>query len=313
MHFGETESRIIALIGAKESGKSNYISVLINELKTKIAAQFGASFSEVDDQTMERYNRDFRRYTYVERVAITTTRSANADPNVRTPLIYRLDMEKDNLIGSNIQTTYVVFFDTAGEDLVSGENMERVTKYIAKAQGIIFLIDPLQILSLQDLLRQKNIRLPVENTDPQSIMIRTANLIRDEHRMPLNKKIKTPIAFTFSKIDAVLPLMDPSTPVRLDPEHYGFFDLEDFERVNTSMCTYLDKWVGPGFNMFPKLHFENYAYFGLSALGSAPDPDTNEIVKGVVPHRIADPFLWILYQLKLINETRRSQAPLRFF
>lgn len=309
--FGEAENKIIALIGSRASGKSHYIAVLINELNRKIASQFYAAFTAVDEQTIQRYRIDFWKKIYAERIEIRKTISAATNLDVRIPLIYRLDTKNSGLGRGDIRTTYMVFFDTAGDDLINSETMERITKYIAKSDGIIFLLDPLQIPSIQDLLRKMNIPLLSEkttDTDPQEIIIRAANLIRRENGMPLNKMIKTPIAFTFSKIDALFPLLDQSDGVRYPSSHEGFFDLDDFAEVDGSMRMYLDKWIGPGFDMFIKLHFENHAYFGLSALGSAPRD--GKIEQGVAPHRVADPFLWLLTKLGLITAMHGAQAPL---
>jgi len=305
--FGETDSHTIALLGTIESGKSHYITVLIHELKKHVAADFNAAFSEMDDQTIKRYKEDFHKRLYINRVVIKKTASARTDISVRYPLIYRLSIEKKK----QIQASSMVFFDTAGDDLEEMDKMETETKYIARAQGLIFLIDPLQIPQLRDRVRDRNVLIPREIIDPGHIVTRLANLVRDSSGIAHDAKIDTPIAFAFSKIDAVLPFMQPDTPVKWDSNHGGFFDLEDFEQVNESMHDHLANWIGRGFEMFLRHNFTNYAFFGVSALGSAPD-ESGQIRKGIAPHRVVDPFLWVLYKLGKIKGSKGSQAPLSF-
>ena len=60
----------------------------------------------------------------------------------------------------------------------------------------------------------------------------------------------------------------------------------------------MDEWMGKELINKVSKNFENYGFFGLSALGSNPDMD-NKIPK-FRPFRVADPFLWILSEQRLV-------------
>ncbi len=303
--FGSTDVHTIALIGAKEVGKSHYIAILINELTNRVGMNFDASLNALDEQTIRRYNQDFRRHIYVNREVIPATLSARARINVRYPLAYRFSIRRRWVMPfDGLRVSSLVFFDTAGEDLTHMDLMSTETKYLANSDGIIFLLDPLQIPAVRDRVGSAT-PLPSENTDPQEIIGRAATLIRQMRGMNTTAPIKTPVALAFSKLDAIRTLFDPGSPVHEASRHEGFFDVTDAQRVNDNMRAYLSQWVGPGLDLFLRHNFENHSYFGLSALGSAPDSQ-GHLPSGVAPFRVEDPLLWILYQLGIVPGRRKN-------
>ena len=78
------------------------------------------------------------------------TRSANVrgEVAVRKPLIYEMMIPLDAK-GRRVHKYTFVFYDTAGEDLKNEAIMKTVNRYICKASGLIFLLDPMQIMQLR--------------------------------------------------------------------------------------------------------------------------------------------------------------------
>jgi len=304
--FGASDVRTIALIGAKESGKSHYIAVLINELTHRVGMSFNASLNALDEQTIRRYKEDFRRWVYVDHVTIPPTSSGRVQGSVRYPLAYRFSIKKHSGLTplNGIRVTSLVFFDTAGEDLNNIDLMSTETKYLANSDGIIFLLDPLQIPAVRNLLDHRT-ELPGENTDPQEIIGRAATLIREMRQLNPSQKLKMPVALAFSKIDAVRSLFEPGSPVHEASRHDGAFDTTDCQRVSDNLRAHLSQWVGPGLDLFLQHNFKTYSYFGLSAIGSQPDRQ-GRLPFGVAPFRVDDPLLWILYQLGIVTGRRKS-------
>lgn len=303
--FGSTEVHTIALIGAKEAGKSHYIAVLVNELTNRIGMAFNASLNALDEQTIRRYREDFRRYVYVDRVTIPTTPSGRQQgSSVRYPLTYRFSIKRPSWFPFNgLRVSSLVFFDTAGEDLKDIDLMSTETKYLANSDGIIFLLDPLQIPAVRHQLSQTT-NLPQENTDPHDIVGRAAILIRQMRQLNPTQKITTPVALAFSKIDVVRSLFEPNSPVNQASLHNGHYDVVDGEQMNDNMRSYLSQWIGGGFDLFLQHNFENYSYFGVSSLGSQPDSN-GHLGSGVAPFRVEDPLLWILHKLGIVRGRRR--------
>ena len=79
---------------------------------------------------------------------------------------------------------------------------------------------------------------------------------------------------------------------------YVVGDEIDFEDANQEMQSLVENWLGMELYQTVSSQFSNFAFFGLSALGSNPDMD-NKIPK-FRPFRVADPFLWILMQEKIV-------------
>lgn len=296
--FGTTDSFTIALIGAKEVGKSNYIAVLIHELMNRVGQQFNWSLSAIDEQTRRRYRNDFGRYLYERREVVPTTDSARVRMDVRYPLAYRLVLEQRRLgLFSHRRATSLVFFDTAGEDMKCIDVMSTEAKYIANSDGLIFLLDPLQIQSVRDRLANQ-IQLPQEAHDPQEILECVDDLVRRMRNIKPPVKIDTPVAVAFSKIDAVRPLIDPGSPIHHASLHAGRFDVADADVMNANMRSHVAEWGGACIDRFLYNNFATYSYFGLSALGTSPD--AGRLPMGVSPFRVEDPFLWMLHRFGVI-------------
>lgn len=121
----------------------------------------------------------------------------------------------------------------------------------------------------------------------------------------MDKLIDIPVAVAFSKIDAVESLIDPSSCINYPSSHVskGYFDLADFEDVNGTMESLVRNWGGENFANQLSSNFKEYAYFGLTALGC--NPESNRIAK-LRPHRVEDPFLWLLYKYKFIKGEKRK-------
>lgn len=303
--LGKIGSKTIALIGAKETGKSNYIAVLVNELTNRVGARFNASFNTLDEQTRKRYNEHFRRYIYDLHEVVPITRSARAQFDVRSPLIYRFSLERRRfLVGNGLRVMSLVFFDTAGEDLTDVDLMSTEARYLANSDGIVFLLDPLQVRAVRDRLAG-SVQLPLEHSDPLDIIGRVVELVRKARSLAAATLIETPVALAFSKIDVIRSLVEPSSPVHQASNHDGYFDLTDAERINESMRAYVTEWTGGGMHTFLKHNFKTFAYFGLSALGSSPDT-AGRLPMGAAPFRVEDPFLWILHYHGIVPGKRGS-------
>ena len=298
--IGHNKNYIISVIGAKEAGKSHYLAVLINLFKKNLL-DLNLTISPVNDETINRYTRDFYEPVFENGVTIDATKSGTALNN--QPLVYTL-----NVIGKGIfddcaikKSVTLVFFDTAGEDLNDEDVMSTVNKYIYRSSGIILLIDPLQILSVRSQVSDTT-NLPIVNTETADILTRTTNLIEKGVRLKPTEKIKAPLAISFSKFDAVLSLIDPQFQLQAVADHTKGFDNDDFESINSEMLSLLELWGGQDIVQLAQTRYKNFGFFGLSALGC--NPHGSDKVTAVVPKRVEDPFLWLLYKNGIIKRAR---------
>lgn len=297
LNIGTAKNYPISIIGAKESGKSNYVAVLINQLKNETGRSFNCSLMACGDKTLNRYRTEFYDPLYRHRTCVRGSDAGDVEP-----LIYSLIFQrKGGLFKKAVNDAVsLTFFDTAGENLTNLDSMQTFNRYLYHSSGIILLLDPLQLPKVRDELEGK-IRLPQENTDVTEILNRTIEIIREgTGNTDLRKKIDIPLAISFTKIDAVESLLDPASCLKNDSVHInkGGFDKVDFQDTNEEMQSLVENWLGLELFQAVSTQFSNFAFFGLSALGSNPDME-NKIPK-FRPFRVADPFLWILAQEKII-------------
>ena len=298
MGIATTKNYHIAIIGAKESGKSNYIAILINQLKNDIGKYFDCSLMACGDYTLNRYKKDFYDPIFRGRVCVGATDAGDVEPLIYTLLFQRQGKLFKKPVNDAINLT---FFDTAGENLNSISSMHTHNRYLIHASGIILLLDPLQLPAVRRELEGK-IRLPEENTDVNMILQRVVEIIRvGSGQTDMTKKLEMPIAIAFTKIDAVDSLLDPASCLKNDSTHIrrGAFDRTDFNDSNEEMQSLVENWLGSELQQNVSNSFNNFAFFGLSSLGSNPDID-NKIPK-FRPFRVADPFLWVLAREGIIK------------
>ena len=283
--FAEARSRSMALIGTKASGKSHFIAVVLHELEHKIGPRFKGALTVLDDPTRKRIDDDLYPRLYKSGVVLEATQSAVGSSATRDPLVTRLSLGSKN---SNL-----VFFDAAGEDLQSLDIMEREGRYITQSDGLILLIDPLQIQRVRDDL-EGSVELPADTFDVYSMLGRLSGLMREARGIPAKKPIDVPLAIAISKIDALRGLLPDSHPVFALPIHDGRFDRGVARNISESLRAEAVSWVGERLDGFLKQEFANYCFFGVSALGDSPV--NGRLRNGVSPHRVEDPVLWMLDQ-----------------
>jgi GTPase SAR1 family protein len=296
---GQIDQRIIAIIGGRATGKTHYIASLITRLQHEVGRNFDLSVRLLGDDTQERWERDFYTPLFVQKTVLQPNRPAEIDPQVKTPLIFRLTF---NHKGSK-RALNLSFFDTAGEDMTSLTTMSLQNRYIIHADGIIFLLDPLQVTSIRRQLAQTNLPPVDPKASPEYIVGRLRDLFEREFNLRATQKVPIPIAFTLSKVDTLFPLLEPGSELHHPGEHYGYLDYDDVQSVHTEISNYLLTWISPNFCHIIANSFARFGFFGVSSLGE--QPDTNNHLTNVSPLRVEDPFLWILSQLGLIKGMKR--------
>ena len=301
---GQFKNYIFAVIGAKESGKSHYLAVLINQIKKQLGPNLNMLLEPMNDETIKRYREKFYNPVFNEGKVIQATDSAMVDRNVQKPLVYSLTISGNHaLLGDRIKKAVIlVFFDTAGEDLDDEDVMSTVNKYIFRSDGVLLLIDPLQLMTVRNQV-SSDTGLPEIQSETSDIINRTTRLIENGRGLNPADKIKTPLAVAFSKFDALKPLIDPQFQLLNSANHQGGFDDADFQAINSEMEALLQQWGSQDIVQHVQTRYPNYGFFGLSALGCNPHSANNKI-SSVLPWRVEDPFLWLLAQNKIINKVR---------
>ncbi len=294
---GQVDQKIIAIIGGSNTGKSHYIASLINRLQHVVGGNFGLSVSMQGDNTRDRWHRDFYSPLFEKKRILDPTQRSTVDTIVKTPLIFRLTFKH----GDGKRALNISFFDTAGEDMtrLQVDALSVEARYICKADGLIVLLDPLQIESVRQQV-PGHVQLPQPDpmARPEFIVGRLRELMESYHNLSGSKKIPIPVAFTFSKVDTLRYIVAPDSSILQHSTHYGELDLPDVQSVSTEIGNYVQAWINPGFYNEIDYNFANYRFFGVSSLGNQPSASGQVNVE---PLRVEDPFLWILHQFKMVK------------
>lgn len=331
VHFGKVGSRLIVPVGAKESGKTVFMTVLVHELMHQTGQQFNAAITGADDYTRQRFLSEYEHPLYRESRLLPPTTAAGT--HNRAPLVFRFTTERgrpgarngrlgksalfrtgafgiggNGLLGNGFfgpgdpQRTLLSFFDTAGEDLRSAQSIEQNVRYLGAADGIVLLLDPLQMRGARE-LAAPGTRLPTPGApddEPTTVLENITDLLLSGQEGRPNKRIGKPLAIVFTKMDALMHDLKETSPLLRSVPQRQYFDERDSLEVHTEIQRLLARWEGTRIDHIARLNYRHYRYFAVSALGETPTEDNRVSARGIRPYRVASPILWILAQFGII-------------
>jgi len=307
-YFPDVDSHIISVVGAPASGKTNFITVLLNEIQ-KNGFHLGLSrhaqdVGVVDDQkTTNKYNKYYNKlYQKGEDLGKTDTRESD-----HYPLIYELRSNVSR--AGKKKNLFLVFYDSAGEVFSDMSKMQRQARYLGNSSGIIYLLDSFQIPDVAKGLISLGVPIPKVAGNFHMVLDQIRQVLEKQGKLKLNKPSQLPVAFTFSKMDALMEdhLVPPDFTLREPSYHeqYRVYNPEEVKIVSDEVKSLLIRWDQEALIESVKSMFAHHAYFSISALGSTPKLGKIDEVK---PHRVLDPLLYILDQLNF--SLPKSNQPL---
>lgn len=306
--FGMVGSRLIGMAGAKDSGKTVYMTVLLHELRNRIGAQFGAALMGADDETLRRFASEYEDELYDRGHMFATTQRAAANDGRVDPLVFRFTAAPGGMRGSRPQQSLMSFFDTAGEDFESQHSVDVNTRYLACADGILLLLDPLQMKGARELAAPGTLLPgtgPLYQT-PETILTRVTERLLKQNRGG-RERIGKPIAVVFTKLDALWHTFGQGSPLRATPPQNGAFDDSDSRDVHEEMRHQLRSWEGSQIDLILRNHYPRHRFFGVSALGQPPTAGNDVAVSGIQPYRVADPLLWLLSEFGAVPKAKEGR------
>jgi len=300
LDFLSMQSLPIALLGAKGSGKSNYIGVLVNEIKKTMAGPFNSSLSLASSkESKEAYDQHYYWPLYRDGRTVLATSTGTEIPPLIFPLRF---MNKKNKI---VNMAALTFYDTAGENLEDKAVMLKFNRYIANAKGIILLLDPLQVPNIREKLTMNGFNtLPVQNTDTANILSLIIEVIRNTQKV--KGLLTTPLALVFTKIDVLehYNVLPSTSCLKDESEHikHGKFVVSDFDNTNIHVKDLVENWLDSDI-LTAIQQFKSHSFFGVTALGNNPN-GTQLHKDGIHPRRVLDPLLWLLAEKNYIQRQR---------
>lgn len=284
----------VAMAGARATGKSVYIAVLVKQL-AQLAERLRTTLEPVTEETARVYAKVYEKALFVQRGILPPTPSVRTDDSYqREPLIYSLGVIRGRRV-------CVVLRDVAGEDLENLAPDVRHLGFFAHADGVVFLFDPLRVPEVQDELQGLVPKQLHEGGDPRIVL---ANLLR------LIGTGTPRVAVALSKFDAMQALRDvegtawsrvmsnAGAAFMRDPGiGPGGYDADDGELLHLEVRSLLQR-LHAG-SLVTSLERPNsgipvvHRFFAVSALGDWPVGEALS-KRGISPFRCLDPVRWIL-------------------
>lgn len=288
---GEVPELPFVIAGASGCGKSNFLAVLLDQIRQEMGKRYDCALYPLGgDATMELYDRLYYHPLFVQGCC-----PASTEPDDVEPLDYSLVFA-----GKEGRPCDLAFYDSCGATFDSEAAVLQHNRNLAKAKGILLLIDPSQLSGVRDLFRTQG--KPVLDNDAGALLTRIIHLIRGAGGPGgTHQKIQTPIAVCVTKLDTIRRLLDPASFVAYPSRHLRepFLDRIDWDACNLEVQSLFESWTGKELLNQIKAQFEHSGFFAFSALGD--QPVDGHLLRRISPHRVLDPFLWLLWQNQIIQ------------
>lgn len=168
-----------AMAGARSSGKSLYIAVVVKLLK-RLVVENGGTFRYADDMTRRIYEEKYEKPLFEQMGLLPPTPpAASSDAHQHRPLIFALTSRQ--FPGKRI---FLVFRDVAGEDLKEekfGERQQEL-EFFRHADRVIFLYDPMAVPEIARMLEGTVPSHDVGDDDPTAVLRNVLGVLGPEAR-----------------------------------------------------------------------------------------------------------------------------------
>ncbi|KZS62974.1 hypothetical protein [Mycobacterium ostraviense] len=282
----------IAMAGARATGKSIYIAVLIKQMEL-LCETLSVSMSPTTQASAQAYAVNYEQPLYVQRGLIPPTPTVRTQAShQREPLIFS--------IGAWLGVpSFVVLRDVAGEDLEAGNTYAPHFRFFADADAVFFMFDPLRVKGVRDQLQDL---LPAPSStggDPRSVLSNVMLAVGTG---------RPKLAVIVSKFDALRALRDvegsdwsyvmsnSGASYLRDSAASRQYDDADGQLLHEEVRSLLLRLQGGSVVTAVEHPFTGvplpHRYFAVSALGQPPDGNRLN-VRGIAPFRCTDPLRWV--------------------
>ena len=263
----DSVTHCVVMAGARASGKSLYLAVLIKQLELMALQRFTrVTIKAADESTRQRYKENYERPLYEEmkHMAPTPT-SANVDAYQRDPFIFKLGKWPD--ANNDLREHYLVIRDVAGEDLENPNLDPNSMEFFRYADLVIFLFDPTRVRSIAPYLEGMYARQSQTGGEPERVQDNKWKSIMANEGAAFSRDT----GWSYQYHNQWILHLEIQSLLRKFEAH---------ELLNTIEELYANE---------PS----KYSYFAVSALGEAPKGQDLDR-KGIAPYRVLDPVRWHL-------------------
>ena len=313
--FFDEPHKIFSIVGAPQSGKSYYLTVLIKLLQTTLFRDFGVVFRDADPTGNAPINemkahlfsaqnpaQAFLTKTQLEGAMYERLPRYDRMVTLPKPFIYSLSGAE-----SDDENCSIVFYDNAGEHFQPGQDSTNSpgAQHIASSDAIFFLFDPtINPDFRRSISDSEDPQFKSQVSDQQDIILAETEVrIKKLLGLDRREKVQTPLAIIIGKCDSWIdkigsenlknPIVDGTLDVgaveansqlvrNLMEEHCPYV-IANAERISSDVCYF----AASAFGHTP-VTFEDDK--GVSRIG--PDPQK------INPMYVEIPTLWALSRVR---------------
>lgn len=299
----ETPNLPFSIVGVSNSGKTNYITVMLHELGRSSGLRLALGHQTKYTLDHQNMNQDliYEQHTIPEATS----------PGENMPQIWYIrNLEKKR--GNDVPTYTFTIFDGAGEDHENNlDPTSTVCRYINASKAILLAIDPLVLPNIRrggvvDADVMSNSLGGAENVSKNSedVINSVAAYIKAARGIKTTKKLDIPVAVVLTKFDTILNhrAFGPQALIKKSSltVRNGMVDISEIKQIDSEMRNWLEQIGESAFIDALDSHFKEYYFFGVSSYG-APPVDENTLPEEIKPHRVLDPILWLFKRYKFID------------
>jgi hypothetical protein len=296
------DSALIGLVGVRDSGKTVMLSQLDSELQTSVADRFDATIDAPGGKSGLARDLRVNRELMLKSDGVLPRQTESSGGAKKSPAVYSWRYNRKGLMGiSRAASTVFSFYDNAGEDFATPDRaLSQV--YLGATSGVILLLDPFGFPANRERATSKGADVP--ETGPEAVLDAITLVLRTAKEVKRNKKIKQPIAVVISKIDAFFDQIPADHPLRQPSSTRGLFVESESKTVHDHVASLVEQWGGAGLIRKLEHNYSTSRLFGASALGAEPDYRSRRVnSRGLLPHRVAEPLLWLMASRGFIPAT----------
>ena len=316
--FMDLKQHIVSIVGAPQSGKSYFLSVLTHVAKKSLYKSFQTTFHDGDptgNRLLTAVTNNLFSASTPEQARIAKT-GLEGDMylviprmgrKVKMPRPFTFQLSPSD---SRAQPVSLVFYDNAGEHFEPGidAHLSPGAQHISAASGIVYLFDPTYNLAFRRKLKDRDDpQLTAEGFDQQDTILAEMNArVKNLRGIDFREKIDTPLAVVLGKCDVWSHLLGEWKFD--DPVSEGVLDMAKV-RKNSDIVRELLLDLVPAIVANAEIISRNVIYFPSSSFGCSPAMVLDETGKpklengrpilGPDPSKLSPilvdiPLLWIL-------------------
>jgi hypothetical protein len=299
----ETPNLPFSIVGVSNSGKTNYITVMLHELSKSSGIKLALGAQNKD--TLDHQNKNYK-IIYEEH-----TRPESTQAGVSMPQIWYIrNLQKKQ--GNTVPTYTFTIFDGAGEDHENNlDSSSPVCRYINASKAIILTIDPLVLSKIRlggvvdpEVMRNSLAGSEGETKNAEDVINSVAAYIKAARGIKSSLLLNIPVAVVLTKFDTILGHRSFSSQALIKGKslnvHNGQVDTTEIIQVDAEIRNWLMEIGENQFINALESHFKEFYFFGVSSYGSPPK-DAYKLIDNIQPHRVLDPILWLFKRAKFID------------